>query len=1110
MKIAKRCFAWLCVVAILGSMLGLPVFADQENETEILMNCDQAHNDSVGTFLIPANEEVRMEAEAGKHYWPADPNWTVGPYPGGVGSNGTGFVAGFANNPGAYVEFPVSVAEAGKYTLKICYANGGVVSPLFGIYANDTLLDKHNYAPVGGWNDWGYYEVEVELTTDMTSLKIVAEPGMGEAINLDYISVRPVGTIAGDDQGSNPEGMNSNAAHNNAVQTFEILFAQEVRMEAEAGKHYWPADPNWTVGPYPGGVGSNGTGFVAGFANNPGAYVEFPVSVEKDGKYILRICYANGGVVSPLFGIYANDTLLDKHNYAPVGGWNDWGYYEVEVELTTDMTSLKFVAEPGIGEAINLDYISVRSAGTEAEKDPEQEPGSMNFDPTHNNSVGTFVVPTNEELWMEAESAKHFWPADPNWTVGPYPGGIGSNGTGFVAGFANNPGAYIEYPIYVQQGGVYTLRVVYANGSNLSPVFGIYVDDTLVDSNGYSPVGSWSDWGFYEVEIELTAGNHVLQFVAEPGTTEAINVDYIGIRAEGVEMKENEVDPDLIVGDDAHNSQVPVVTIPSAEEVKIEAEDGKRFWPAANFRSLALDTTHFGYTGAGFVAGFYSNPGAYLEFPLEVASEGTYILRIRYANGSTHTPNFGIYLDGTLVEIHGFAPVGTWADWDSYEVELTLTQGTHTLKFMAEPGLTEAINVDYIALRGKGAEAGEDPEPDYDITFEDVQGDDDHNATVPTFTISQQKEVKMEAEDARWFWALTSASTIRREYEHTGFSGTGFAAGFQWNPNSYIEYPIEVQENGTYILRIRYANGSLSYPKFGIYVDDRLIENHAFAPIGGWTDWYSYELKVELTTEDKLLRIIALPGITDGINIDYVAVRADGTESAEKPDKLPSIIEQTEEHNKGVLSFLVSPNKEAKFEAEDARRFFPSPTRWLAINTQHPGYSGAGFIAGFYYNSGAYLEFPLEVLEAGTYTLKIRYANGAGPAKFGIYLDGEEIAKPEFMTVGAWSVWGDYELQIELTTDSKVLKIMAEPGMTDGINIDYISFTPLDTDVSEDQVQLEDLLQSGTNVAPAEDHTFVWLIVAASAVLLVLAFAILVYTKVLFKNNGFFNKLFKR
>ena len=893
---------------VIGVFPAVTVFA-------VEMNTNEEHNATVQTFVITPDAELVMEAEAGKHYWPADPNWTVGPY-GGVSSNGTDFVAGFYSNPGSYVEYPISVQQAGKYTLKVCYVNGGAGYPEFGIYLDGALVDKHGYAPTGDWGTWGYYEIQVELTTEAKSLTFVAEPGITDAINLDYISVKAVPAVQ----------MNTNEAHNATVPTTVIGGQNEIIMEAEAGKHYWPADPNWIVGPY-GGVSSNGTDFVAGFYSNPGSYVEYPISVQQAGKYILKVCYVNGGAGYPEFGIYVNDQLVDKHGYAPTGDWGTWGYYEIEIELTAEATTLKFVAEPGITDAINLDYIAVKAV-------PSVQ---MNTNEEHNATVTTTVIGGKNEIILEAESGKHYWPADPNWTVGPYPGGVGSNGSGFVAGFTRNPGSYVEFPISVEKAGKYILKVCYANGGIVSPEFGIYVNDQLLDKHAYAPVGGWGDWGFYEIEIELTTDATTLKFVAEPGMGEAINLDYLSVKAAPIQMNTNE----------EHNANVPTITIKQEADTILEAEAGKHYWPADPNWTVGPYPGGVGSNGSGFVAGFTRNPGSYVEFPIVVEKAGKYTLKVCYANGGVVSPEFGIYINDQLVDKHAYAPVGGWGDWGFYEIEIELTTDATSLKFVAEPDMGEAINLDYILVvpekvldtsainaaidaanaaktgleiidnktaaevaygtqfvtsaelkalndaiaAAEAAKATAQTEEDVTnavnaleaatATFKSaiktgtlivMNTDETHNANVPTVTIKPDAMVTLEAEAGKHYWPSHPNWTVGPYPGGVGSNGTGFVAGFYSNPGSYVAFPVVVEKAGVYKVKVCYANGGGASPEFGIYANDQLLDKHAYAPVGDWSAWGYYEVEVELLAGENILKFVAEPGITDAINLDYISL----------------------------------------------------------------------------------------------------------------------------------------------------------------------------------------------------------------------------------------------
>ena len=62
-----------------------------------------------------------------------------------------------------------------------------------GVYVDGNLLEKYDFVSSGGWSSWAEFTVEIELTTESTSVKLVSEKGEGQfGINLDGVSLTPV------------------------------------------------------------------------------------------------------------------------------------------------------------------------------------------------------------------------------------------------------------------------------------------------------------------------------------------------------------------------------------------------------------------------------------------------------------------------------------------------------------------------------------------------------------------------------------------------------------------------------------------------------------------------------------------------------------------------------------------------------------------------------------------------------------------------------------------------------------------------------------------------------------------------------------------------------
>lgn len=116
-----------------------------------------------------------------------------------------------------------------------------------------------------------------------------------------------------------------------------------------------------------------------------------------------------------------------------------------------------------------------------------------------------------------------------------------------------------------------------------------------------------------------------------------------------------------------------------------------------------------------------------------------------------------------------------------------------------------------------------------------------------------------EAESARM-------SGCTKESNHDGFQGTGFADF--GDAGTYIEWDnVLADDNGTYTLTFLYA-ASRSRP-CELFVNNRAVARIPFASTGGWTNWKTVDVKVEMKKGQNVVRVVA---IGQGPNLDAMAV----------------------------------------------------------------------------------------------------------------------------------------------------------------------------------------------------------------------------------------------
>ena len=777
----------------------------------------------------------------------------------------------------------------------------------------------------------------------------------------------------------NNDAMN---AHNDTVTTFDVSTAGAV-MEAENAL-WFTLNPGKPLGVDTSHGGYSGTGFMGGFWTNPGAAIEYPMNVKDSGIYTLTLRYANGGNPAAV-GIYLDDQLVEKQNMENSGGWNQWAEYKISIELTAANKKLSIMAEEGTGDfGINPDCVTLFY-------------DSM---ATHNKEVTPFVVNTTPATVMEAENATWIT-KDPGKVVGISTDHPGYSGTGFVGGFWTNPGAAIEYPLTVKTGGIYAMTLRYANGGEPAAV-GIYLDGQLIEKRNMENSGGWNQWAEYQLDIDLTTANKKLSVVAEAGTGS------FGINPDCVTLNYNAMAN--------HNKDVAAFDVSANQIAVMEAENAT--WITKDpGKQVGVSADHPGYSGAGFVAGFWANPGAAIEYPLNVKDNGIYTMVLRYANGDIPAA-VGIYLDGKLIEKRDMENSGGWNQWAEYKLDIDLTTANKKLSVVAEAGAGAfGINPDCVTLKYNTMAI--------------------HNQAVTPVTLSPYRAVVFEAENALWM-SQNIYKPVGIDTVHKGYTGTGFVAGLWENPGAEVAFPINVIKDGTYLVTLRYANGSIP-AAVGIYLDGELVEKCSFKGTGGWNKWGYYKLNVNLSTDNKVLSVVAEPGTgVFGVNLDSATFE----------------LNKMVAHNITVKSVDVSLSENVVFEAEDAVWTTENLFKMVGLNNEHAGYSGIGFVAGLYDNPGSSVIFPINVTESGEYTINLRYANGDRASTVAIYVDGELIEMCDIPVTGGWTKWGTYSIKTNLTPEDRSITVyMAHNGKKFGINLDSMIIGPDVLDAQNETIE---------------------------------------------------------
>src|SRR4051794_15739929 len=255
--------------------------------------------------------------------------------------------------------------------------------------------------------------------------------------------------------------------------------------------------------------------------------------------------------------------------------------------------------------------------------------------------------------------------------------------------------------------------------------------------------------------------------------------------------------------------------------------------------------------------------------------------------------------------------------------------------------------------------------------------------------------------------------------DHTGFTGTGFAAGFQSDGNS-LTYQLEVPAAGAYDLQLRYANSTggdgQNTTRTLTAALDGTKSRLSLPTTANWDTWTLVKLpNVQLSTGKHTLTVSRAPGDSGNVNIDSLALTAAGA-------AYPSPASVATPCPYGVVC-----------EAEGGKL-----EGGAKLATDHGGYSGTGFAAGLE-QAGAKDTIQLTGVPAGgQYALQLRYANGTGGPRT-ITVDGTTATLP---ATANWETWGNAKIPVTLTQgDNSVVLGCTTAGDSCRLNLDTVAFT---------------------------------------------------------------------
>ncbi|MHA6531490.1 CBM35 domain-containing protein [Paenibacillus sp. BAC0078] len=263
--------------------------------------------------------------------------------------------------------------------------------------------------------------------------------------------------------------------------------------------------------------------------------------------------------------------------------------------------------------------------------------------------------------------------------------------------------------------------------------------------------------------------------------------------------------------------------------------------------------------------------------------------------------------------------------------------------------------------------------------------------------------------------------------DHAGYSGTGFAGGL-WISNSAVSFKVNAANAGNYSVNLGYSLGFNDDRTLSMYVNGQKIKQVDFFSLKSWDKWADRYDNVFLREGENTIMYKYDAGDTGNVNLDYITVT-----------------EATTWH----------------YGAEDAKLAGPDDA---AVVYAKDGNMGTGYVTGLS-RANSSVEFAVNVENAASYDVKLRYAKEAAGKTLALYLNGTRIKSITLPATGGLTVWKEQLETLSLKEGKNTIVYKNETDNSGIINIDSIHLnkrTPW-------RYQAEDATRTGS-LQIAKDH----------------------------------------
>ena len=274
--------------------------------------------------------------------------------------------------------------------------------------------------------------------------------------------------------------------------------------------------------------------------------------------------------------------------------------------------------------------------------------------------------------------------------------------------------------------------------------------------------------------------------------------------------------------------------------------------------------------------------------------------------------------------------------------------------------------------------------------------------------------------------------------DHSGFTGTGFAAGFT-NTGDSLSFQITAATAGTYDLDARYANstggdGQNVTRTLSATVGSGAAATLSLPTTADWNTWAMATVPVTLNAGTNTVTIARSASDSGNVNIDSLAVVTPGSAypGPAAPQAQPCTFGTVCQAESGAL------------------------TGGAVVQNNHNDFAGAGFVGGLSSTSASDAIDVTGVPQAGKYQLQLRYANwqtdlsktgAADPRTISVAVGAGTPATTTLQPTSSWDSWSTVSIPVTLAAGDNTVTLGCPTADACHVNVDTVAFakngTPL-------------------------------------------------------------------